>query len=67
MMQPKGGAGKSFSCVHLIQFLREKGRSVHALDLDSSNNTLMQFRALEAVPLNIALDDNKMRVDPWEV
>lgn len=63
-MQPKGGAGKSFSSVHLIQFLREKGRSVMALDLDSSNNTLEQFKGLEAVALDIQIDDNKHRVDP---
>lgn len=62
-MQPKGGAGKSFASVHLIQFLREKGRSVLALDLDSSNNTLEQFKALDASALDIQLDDNKHRVD----
>jgi hypothetical protein len=62
-MQPKGGAGKSFTSVHLIQFLREKGRTVMALDLDSSNNTLEQFRGLDATALDIQLEDNKHRVD----
>lgn len=62
-MQPKGGAGKSFVAVHLVQFLRENGKSVLALDLDSSNNTLNQFEALDASALDIQQEDNKHRVD----
>jgi len=62
-MQPKGGAGKSFVAVHLVQFLRESGKTVLPLDLDSSNNTLSQFEALKASALDIQLEDNEHRVD----
>ena len=63
IMQPKGGAGKSFAAVHLIQSLSSDGDSVEAYDLDSANNTLSQFTALNAHPVDIRHDDNPRRVD----
>jgi len=62
-MQPKGGAGKSFSAVHLIQHLTEQGREVEAYDLDSANNTLSQFEALGAKPVDVASDANDRKID----
>lgn len=55
IMQPKGGAGKSFSAVHLIQYLASQGEAVDSYDLDSANNTLSQFKALGAQPADILL------------
>lgn len=63
VMQPKGGAGKSFSAVHLIQYLEDQGREVDAYDLDSANNTLSQFEALKADPVDVASDANDRKID----
>jgi len=62
VIQPKGGAGKSFTALHLIQYLAQN-TAVKAFDLDSANNTLSQFKALQAVPVDIRMDDNPRKVD----
>lgn len=63
IMQPKGGAGKTFAALHLIQFIKSKGGTVTSFDLDSANNTLSQFKALEAVTADVSHDDNPRRID----
>lgn len=63
IIQPKGGAGKSFVAIHLIQYLRDQGQSVDAFDLDSANNTLSQFSALEAVTVDIQSEEDPQHVD----
>ena len=61
-MQPKGGAGKSFTAIHLIQHLSQTA-AIKAFDLDSANNTLSQFKGLEAATVDIRSDENPRRVD----
>jgi len=63
IIQPKGGAGKSFVALHLIQYLREQGKTVTAFDLDTANNTLSQFEALNSVTVDITRDSDPRHVD----
>jgi cellulose biosynthesis protein BcsQ len=41
----KGGVGKSFFAVNLIQFLKDKGIAHVAIDTDNENSTLKRFHA----------------------
>ena len=53
----KGGVGKSFFCVRLIEWLREAHRSFIAFDPDYNNSTLTRFYP-EAQFLNIGHSEN---------
>ncbi|MBE2203604.1 MAG: hypothetical protein IAE94_04645 [Chthoniobacterales bacterium] len=53
----KGGVGKSFFCVRLIEWLREVHRSFIAFDPDFNNSTLTRFYP-EAQFLNIGHSEN---------
>lgn len=53
----KGGVGKSFFCVRLIEWLREVRRSFIAFDPDYNNSTLTRFYP-EAQFLNIGHSEN---------
>ncbi len=53
----KGGVGKSFFCVRLIEWLREARRSFIAFDPDYNNSTLTRFYP-EAQFLNIGHSEN---------
>ena len=53
----KGGVGKSFFCVRLIEWLREVHRSFIAFDPDYNNSTLTRFYP-EAQFLNIGHSEN---------
>jgi cellulose biosynthesis protein BcsQ len=63
-MQPKGGAGKSFTALHLIQFLRNNSLQVQAFDLDIANNTLEQFKQLDAIAVDISNSSLPSKIDP---
>jgi len=43
ILQGKGGVGKSFIAVLLIQYYKLKGYDVRALDTDPVNNTLAGY------------------------
>src|ERR1035438_10466195 len=54
----KGGVGKSFFAVNFVQFLKDNGVALIAVDTDNENSTLKRFHP-EALFLNIA--------DPTEI
>jgi len=64
IMNPKGGVGKSFSSVTLLQYLTESGVSARGIDVDAANNTFGAYRELDVVVLPIVVDGNK--IDPAE-
>ena len=49
----KGGVGKSFFAVNLVQFLKDKGIAHVAIDTDNENSTLKRFHA-DALCLDLA-------------
>ncbi len=55
-LQGKGGVGKSFISSITLQYLREKGRTVHAVDTDLVNHTLAQYEKLKAQTLELMRD-----------
>jgi len=48
----KGGVGKSFFAVNLVQYLKDRGTSLLAIDTDNENSTLKRFHS-EATFVNI--------------
>jgi len=53
VLQGKGGVGKSFVSSILVQYFREKQRTVHCFDTDPVNATLAQYQELSAEHLNV--------------
>jgi len=49
----KGGVGKSFFAINLVQYLKDHGTSFLAVDTDNENSTLKRFHS-EAMFINIA-------------
>jgi hypothetical protein len=49
----KGGVGKSFFAINLVQYLKDWGASFLAIDTDNENSTLKRFHS-EAMFINIA-------------
>ena len=43
ILNGKGGVGKSFFAVNLVQFLKDKGVPFAACDSDNENSTLKRF------------------------
>jgi CO dehydrogenase nickel-insertion accessory protein CooC1 len=43
ILNGKGGVGKSFFAVNLVQFLKDKGIAHVAIDSDNENSTLKRF------------------------
>src|SRR4029434_35727 len=43
VLNGKGGVGKSFFAVNLVQFLKDRGVSHLAIDTDNENSTLKRF------------------------
>ena len=52
-LQGKGGVGKSFVSSLLVQFLRERGDPVAAVDTDPVNATLTGYRAFDTEHLEL--------------
>jgi cellulose biosynthesis protein BcsQ len=53
VLNGKGGVGKSFFAVNLLQFLKDRGSLFIALDSDNENSTLKRFHA-DAAFINLA-------------
>lgn len=62
IIQPQGGTGKSFSAVHLAQYLGEVS-TVQAFDLDTQFNTLSKFKGIGATAVDIPDADNIILID----
>ena len=60
-LQGKGGVGKSLVSLLLAQYLRRLGIALRCIDTDPVNDTLSQFKAIEARHLSIIRNG---RVDP---
>jgi len=58
ILQGKGGVGKSFIAVLLIQYYKLKGYDVRALDTDPVNNTLAGYTEFDVDVLSIMQDNN---------
>src|SRR5271169_1428092 len=43
ILNGKGGVGKSFFAVNFVQFLKDKGITLIAIDSDNENSTLKRF------------------------
>lgn len=43
VMNAKGGVGKSFFAINLVQFLKDRNIDHLAIDTDNSNSTLKRF------------------------
>src|SRR5436190_6510029 len=59
VLNGKGGVGKSFFAVNLVQFLKDRGISHLAVDTDNENSTLKRFHP-EAVFIRI---DREKEID----
>lgn len=57
ILQGKGGVGKSFIASLIVQYLRDKGRTLLAVDTDPVNSTLVGYKALGAVRAEIMEGD----------
>ena len=55
-LQGKGGVGKSLVSSLLAQYLRSTDKPVRCIDTDPINDTLNQYRALDAVHLDLIRD-----------
>lgn len=49
----KGGVGKTIVSMNIVQYLRDRGRAVQAIDLDPSNHTLAEYHAIHARPVKL--------------
>lgn len=57
-LNPKGGTGKStFSCI-MAQYLLAKGLKTTCIDCDPATPTLFSYKALDAVRLDIMVENN---------
>ena len=63
ILQGKGGVGKSLVASLLIQFLRDSGEPVSAIDTDPLNDSLSQVSSLEATRLDL-LDEGTSFINP---
>src|SRR3954451_21933350 len=52
-LQGKGGVGKSLTSSILAQYLNHRGKSVKCVDTDPVNQTLTQYKGLNASHLNL--------------
>jgi hypothetical protein len=62
IIHPKGNTGKSFSAIHLAQYLGEVS-TVQAFDLDTQFNTLSKFKGIGATAVDIPDADNILLID----
>jgi hypothetical protein len=58
MLQKKGGVGKSVISTFWMQFLKEKGYTVHGVDTDPANQTFASFKELNVSKIEL-LDENE--------
>ena len=52
----KGGIGKSLVSLNLIQYLRDKGQTVQAIDLDPMNHTLAEYPGIRAKSVDLFME-----------
>lgn len=54
----KGGCGKTVVSLNLVQYLRDRNRSVVAVDLDPMNHSLAQYPGLGAKTVDLLIGDD---------
>jgi hypothetical protein len=57
ILQGKGGVGKSMVAAILGQYLRTRGAEIRCIDTDPVNQTLTQYKALNAEHLKLMIDN----------
>src|SRR5438876_9627819 len=55
-LQGKGGVGKTLVASILVQYFRERGKTVCPVDTDPVNHSLAQYRELGVEPLEVLRD-----------
>jgi hypothetical protein len=58
VLNNKGGIGKTLVSMNLIQFLRDRGLQVQAIDLDPMNHTLAEYPGMKARSVSLLEKDH---------